>query len=137
MSDAEFLAGLTGSTNDLALAVKALRATRQPFCLIGRLAVNHYVEPMVTLDADFAVVVATGAAEALRDAGFNVVEFPGWMRSVPNPDLAEPEPRGEALDDEKGGWDGQSSARRRLASASLSGARSGTPLRSEPGVSGT
>jgi Nucleotidyl transferase AbiEii toxin, Type IV TA system len=82
MSDAEFLAGLTGSTNDLALAVQALRATGQPFCLIGGLAVNRYAEPMVTLDADFAVVAPTGAAEALRDAGFSVVEFPHSLNAT-------------------------------------------------------
>jgi hypothetical protein len=41
MSEAEFLAGITGSPNDLALAVQALRASGQPFCLIGGLAVNR------------------------------------------------------------------------------------------------
>lgn len=76
MSEASFFAGLTGSPNDLALAVQALRASGQAFCLIGGLAVNHYAEPMVTLDADFAIAAATGAAEALRAAGFTVEEFP-------------------------------------------------------------
>ncbi len=42
MSEAEFLAGITGSPNDLALAVQAIRACSQPFCLIGGLAVKVY-----------------------------------------------------------------------------------------------
>ncbi len=82
MTEAEFLAGLTGSPNDLALAVEALRACGQPFCLIGGLAVNRYAEPMVTLDADFAVAAATGAADALRAAGFTVEEFPHSLNAA-------------------------------------------------------
>jgi len=74
MSDAEFFAALTGSPNDLALAVSALRACGQPFCLIGGLAVNHYAEPMVTLDAHFAITAETGAGEAFRAAGFLIEE---------------------------------------------------------------
>jgi hypothetical protein len=76
MSDQEFLAALTGHASDLKLAVEALRATAQPFCLIGGLAVNHYVEPVVTLDANFAVAAAAGLSEALRQRGFTVEEFP-------------------------------------------------------------
>lgn len=76
MSEEEFLAGLTGSDNDLRLVVQALHASGQPFCLIGGLAVNHYVEPMVTLDADFAIASADGAAEALETKGFEVKRFP-------------------------------------------------------------
>ena len=76
MSEAEFFAGITGSDNDLAIAVRALRQSGQPFCLIGGLAVNHYVEPVVTLDADFAVAAQPGVAEALRTGGFEVTEHP-------------------------------------------------------------
>ena len=76
MSEEEFLAALTGSDSDLRLALEALRATGQPFCLIGGLAVNHYVEPVVTLDADFAIIAATGLVEALKTRGFHVQEFP-------------------------------------------------------------
>ena len=82
MSEAEFFAGLTGSPNDLALAVQALRASGQAFCLIGGLAVNHYAEPMVTLDADFAIAAATGASEALRAAGFTVEKFPHSLNAL-------------------------------------------------------
>ncbi len=76
MSEKEFLAALTGHDSDLRLAVDALGATGQPFCLIGGLAVNHYVAPVVTLDADFAIAASAGLADALRAAGFVVEEFP-------------------------------------------------------------
>ncbi len=76
MSEAEFLAGLTGSPIDLRSVVDALRAAGQPFCLIGGLAVNHYTEPMVTLDADFAVVASHGIEDALRAVGFVVEVHP-------------------------------------------------------------
>ena len=75
MSEAEFLAGLTGSDADLRLAVEALRACGQPFCLIGGLAVNHYAEPVVTLDADFAVAADAGLVKALQRRGFEVEAF--------------------------------------------------------------
>jgi len=81
MSEQEFLAALTGHGSDLKLALEALRATGQPFCLIGGLAVNHYVEPVVTLDADFAIVAATGLVEALRARGFEVQEHSGSINA--------------------------------------------------------
>jgi hypothetical protein len=82
MSDAEFFAGLTGGQNDFARAVVALRATGRAFCLIGGLAINHYVEPVVTLDADFAVAASGGGADALRAAGFSVEEFPHSLNAL-------------------------------------------------------
>ena len=77
MSEEEFFAGITGSDSDLRLAVEALRSTGHGFCVVGGLAVNHYAaEPMVTLDADFAVAADAGVAEALRTRGFAVEIFP-------------------------------------------------------------
>lgn len=76
MTDSEFFAGITGSGDDLPRTVSALRSAGVPFCLIGGLAVNHYVEPVVTLDADFAVAAPSGVAEVLRAAGFAVEEHP-------------------------------------------------------------
>src|SRR3989442_14628063 len=70
MSPDDFLAGLTGSLDDFRLAAEALRASGRPFCLIGGLAVNHYVAPVPTLDADFAVASGAGAIEALSSHGF-------------------------------------------------------------------
>lgn len=82
MSDAEFFAGLTGGQNDFARTVAALRATGRAFCLIGGLAINHCVEPVVTLDADFAVAASGGVADALRIAGFSVEEFPHSLNAL-------------------------------------------------------
>ncbi len=76
MREQEFLAAMTGHDSDLRLALEALRATGQPFCLIGGLAVNHYVEPVVTLDADFAIASHAGLAEGLRARGFEVQAHP-------------------------------------------------------------
>ena len=76
MTEGEFLAGITGSDSDLVRAVAALRASGQPFCLIGGLAVNNYTEPVVTLDAAFAVAAAHGIASALESQSFAVEEFP-------------------------------------------------------------
>jgi hypothetical protein len=76
MSEEEFFAGITGNDSDWRLAVEALRSTGHGFCLVGGLAVNHYAEPMVTLDADFAVVAGAGVTEALRTRGFAVEIFP-------------------------------------------------------------
>ena len=76
MTAERFLAGLTGHDNDFQLVAQALEAAGQPFCLIGGLAVNHYVEPVVTLDAVFAVAAHSQTAQALRARGFEVQEHP-------------------------------------------------------------
>lgn len=76
MSEADFFAGITGRSDDLVRVVAALREAAQPFCLICGLAVNPYVEPVVTLDADFAITASVGVAAALRAAGFTVEEHP-------------------------------------------------------------
>ena len=51
-----------GGATDFARLIKACEAFR-PYCLIGGLAVNCYVEPVYTLDAD--VVVAAGCLPEL------------------------------------------------------------------------
>jgi len=76
MTEGEFFAAITGHDSDLPRAVAALRASGQPFCLIGGLAVNNYTEPVVTLDADFAVAASVGLVFALKQQGFEVEEFP-------------------------------------------------------------
>jgi len=76
MTEQEFFAGITGHDSDLVRALAAFRACGQPFCLIGGLAINHYAEPVVTLDAGFAVAESEGLVEALRAQGFSVEEFP-------------------------------------------------------------
>ncbi len=82
MSEHDFFSEFTGNPNDLSYAVQSLRASGQPFCLIGGLAVNQYADPMVTLDADFAIAASEGAAEALKAAGFIVEEFPHSLNAV-------------------------------------------------------
>jgi hypothetical protein len=74
MTSEAFFAGLTGSKDDLRLVAGAFERAGHGFCLIGGLAVNHYVEPVVTLDADFAIVSSEGITPALRDSGFTVEE---------------------------------------------------------------
>jgi hypothetical protein len=81
MTSERFLAGLAGHDNDFQLVAEALKAAGEPFCLIGGLAVNHYVEPVVTLDADFAVAGHTQAAQALRERGFKVEEHPHLLNA--------------------------------------------------------
>lgn len=49
-----------------------------PYCLIGGLAVNCYVEPVYTLDADLVVISASLPALSahLREQGFKTEEHP-------------------------------------------------------------
>jgi hypothetical protein len=64
-----------GGTTDFARVVSACEAAGA-WCLIGGLAVNTYVEPLYTLDADL-VVVSTGLgglADKLRSEGFATEE---------------------------------------------------------------
>lgn len=65
-----------GGTSDFAAAVEILQRSG-PWCLIGGLAVNCYVEPVYTVDADIVVVTENLAAIAnqLRDAGFGIQQF--------------------------------------------------------------
>src|ERR1044071_1522078 len=66
-----------GGATDFARLVKACEAFG-PYCLIGGLAVNSYVEPVYTLDADLVVVAANlrKLADYLREQGFTVEEHP-------------------------------------------------------------
>ena len=63
--------------NDFALLVSILNE-RGPWCLIGGLAVNCYVQEVHTSDAD--IVIAALEADSIREdlatAGFSIQEFP-------------------------------------------------------------
>lgn len=77
MTSAEVFESVTGSgSSDFALLVRILKA-RRPWCLIGGLAVNCYVEPVFTLDAD--VVVVSSQLEVIKTelmaAGFSLQDF--------------------------------------------------------------
>lgn len=65
-----------GGTTDFAEAV-AILERHGPWCLIGGLAVNCYVEPVYTVDADIVVVSTQLAAIAdeLSAAGFRLEQF--------------------------------------------------------------
>jgi Nucleotidyl transferase AbiEii toxin, Type IV TA system len=82
MTASEIFESVTGSgSSDFALLVKTLERHGR-WCLIGGLAVNCYVEPVYTLDADI-VVVSSELEEIKKDlvaAGFSVQEFPHSFR---------------------------------------------------------
>ena len=78
MTASEVFESVTGSgSSDFAILVGILDK-HGSWCLIGGLAVNCYVEPVYTLDAD--IVVISTELPAIRNelvaAGFTVEEFP-------------------------------------------------------------
>ncbi|MCI0402535.1 MAG: hypothetical protein L0212_03315 [Acidobacteria bacterium] len=66
-----------GGASDFATVVEVCRSLG-PYCLLGGLAVNCYVEPVYTLDADFVVMASQTAAleRQLVARGFSVQTFP-------------------------------------------------------------
>jgi hypothetical protein len=78
MTASEVFEAITGSgSSDFATLVSILNR-RGAWCLIGGLAVNCYVEPVYTLDADVVVIASELPAikNELIKAGFSVEEFP-------------------------------------------------------------
>ncbi len=78
-----------GGSSDFALLVSILNHHGQ-WCLIGGLAVNCYVEPVFTLDADIVVVsdVLHPVKKDLAASGFSVKEFPHSLNaSMPGSQL--------------------------------------------------
>lgn len=78
MTASEIFESVTGSgSSDFATLVSILNR-RGAWCLIGGLAVNCYVEPVYTLDADIVVIASElpGIKDELVDAGFSFEEFP-------------------------------------------------------------
>jgi hypothetical protein len=77
MTAAEVYESVTnGGASDLADLVAILKRN-EPWCLIGGLAVNCYVEPVYTIDVD-VVVIATHLPQIKREleaAGFTVERF--------------------------------------------------------------
>jgi hypothetical protein len=90
MTASEVFESVTGSgSSDFALLVRIL-AKHGPWCLIGGLAVNCYVEPVYTLDADIVVVSTNLPAIKIEllAAGFGVEEFPYSLNAkMPGSDL--------------------------------------------------
>lgn len=63
--------------------VAAICASMGAYCLIGGLAVNCYVEPVYTMDADFVMVTSflRSLPERLEAVGFVVESFPHSMNA--------------------------------------------------------
>ncbi len=78
MTASEIFESVTGSgSSDFAVLVRMLSAHGN-WCLIGGRAVNCYVEPVYTLDADI-VVISSEVPKIKRElaaSGFSVQEFP-------------------------------------------------------------
>lgn len=66
-----------GGSTDFARLIRACESFG-PYCLIGGLAVNCYVEPVYTLDADIVAIAASlrKLASHLEKEGFHVAEHP-------------------------------------------------------------
>ncbi len=90
MTESEVFESVTGSgSTDFATLVGILNR-QGSWCLIGGLAVNCYVEPVYTLDADIVATTAESPSikSALIDAGFKVEEFPhSWNARMAGSDL--------------------------------------------------
>ena len=56
-----------------------------PYCLIGGLAVNCYVEPVYTLDAGIVLIASglPGLTQHLQEQGFKIEEHPHTWNVVP------------------------------------------------------
>ena len=90
MTESEVFESVTGSgSSDFATLVGILdRQTK--WCLIGGLAVNCYVEPVYTLDADIVVVASDlhSIRAALVSVGFTFEEFAhSWNARMADSDL--------------------------------------------------
>ena len=73
-----------GGATDFAQVIAACESFG-PYCLIGGLAVNCYVEPVYTLDADI-VVIASGLSKLsahLQEQGFKTEEHPHSTNAAP------------------------------------------------------
>lgn len=78
MTASEIFESVTGSGSTDFAAIVSILNRRGAWCLIGGLAVNCYVEPVYTLDADIVVISSElpGIKDELIHAGFSVEEFP-------------------------------------------------------------
>ncbi len=73
-----------GGTTDFARLIEACES-HGPYCLIGGLAVNCYVEPVYTVDAD-VVVIAERLPELsgrLAEQGFRIEQHPHSVNALP------------------------------------------------------
>ncbi len=73
-----------GGATDFARLIDACESFG-PYCLIGGLAVNCYVEPVYTLDADIVVIASSllPLAEHLRKKAFKIEDHPHSINVYP------------------------------------------------------
>lgn len=89
MTAAKAFESISGSGDDLPQVVAVCESLRD-YCLIGGLAINCYVEPVYTMDADFALAAAhlDTVRERLLALGFRVEEHPhSWNALRPGSQL--------------------------------------------------
>jgi hypothetical protein len=78
-----------GGATDFARLIEACESFG-PYCLIGGLAVNCYVEPVYTLDADLVVIASalSNLSAYLLQQGFKIEEHPHSLNALaPGSDL--------------------------------------------------
>jgi hypothetical protein len=82
-----------GGATDFARLIEACESFGS-YCLIGGLAVNCYVEPVYTLDADIVVVAASlpKLAVYLREQGFKTEEHEHSVNALAPARGCKPEP---------------------------------------------
>jgi hypothetical protein len=79
MTEKQFINAVSNRGADLLqILLDILSSTQTPYCVIGGLAVNAYVEPVVSLDIDLVVAVANQEAikQATAKVGFKIEQFP-------------------------------------------------------------
>lgn len=66
-----------GKTDILQTFLKILEETKSPYCIIGGLAVNAYVEPVVSLDLDMVVAMdeVEEVCKAAKRSGLRIEKF--------------------------------------------------------------
>ena len=78
MTNKEFINSLANGKSDIIqIFLDILSKTGSRYCLIGGLAVNAYVEPVVSLDLDIVAAVEDVSAicKAAKDCGLKVEQF--------------------------------------------------------------
>ena len=72
-----------GGGSDFARLIRACESFG-PYCLIGGLAVNAYVEPVYTLDAEVVVIAESlpGLSMSLQERGFRIEEHPHSVNAL-------------------------------------------------------
>lgn len=72
-----------GGATDFARLIRICQSL-EPYCLIGGLAVNCYVEPVYTLDADIVMIAANLGAviTRLQAEGFQAEEHPYFLNAL-------------------------------------------------------